>query len=283
MPERNKFQTPDLSESRLVKLIVRVVVVILIAALGIFLYLNTHEKEETETERGVARLQELEAIDVAETEKTIRGLREQNTSDEMSSNEELTSSLKGEYLDASALVVGDSSVQLLLDYDILDESCVIATIGGGVATSSGMINTAIAMAPQRIILNLGLDDQVYFEGDATEFAERYEALIQTIKEGLPRVEIYVSEITPVAQDALEMQPEYAHVDDFNLAIKKLCRTMNVNFLETADLIDGEYATDGIHPSYSYYVDYATRILNRVSPKKGGNDEDAGLAAGDGND
>lgn len=274
MPDNNRFNTPDFFESRLMKYAVRAAAVIVICALGIFLYLNMHEKKETDTERGVARIRELEAIDVAETEKTIRGLREQNTSDEMSSNEELTSTLKGQYLDDSILVVGDSSVQLLLDYDILDDSCVLAMIGSGTATGGSMINTTIALAPQKVVLNYGLDDMVYFEGDAQGFITNYQEMVQNLKEGLPRVEIFVSEITPVAADALDSQPEYANVEAFNAEIRKLCRTMNVEFLETNDLID-EYATDGVHPAYSYYVSYAKRIVERV--------EHRDFNAGDGND
>ena len=263
MAKRKDIYIPDLNEKSRSKYVVRVLVVAVIVALGIFLYRNIRPDEETDTERGVARLEELEQIDVAETEKTIRGLREQYTEDQITENEDLTENLKGEYLDASILIAGDSLAQSLIDYDVLDTSNVVAAIGSGVDQCSSDINTVIAYEPENVVLSYGLDDLVYFAGDSEAFIDGYETIISQIKAEIKGVNIYVCSIPTPSAEAIEDQSVYGSADEFNSALKKMSRLAGVEFVELDGLVN-DYISDGIHPSYEFYTAWAETLLDLIA-------------------
>ena len=114
------------------------------------------------------------------------------------------------------------------------------------------------MLPKIVVLEYGLNDIEYYNGDAKHFIRLYEEKINKIQKQLPDATIYICKVTHIKQSTLKKRPLFKHVDDYNQAIEKLCKKKKISYLSTDYLID-KYSSDGIHPTFSYYKYWAAYI------------------------
>ena len=99
------------------------------------------------------------------------------------------------------MILGDSITEGLVSYQFLDTSVVAYARGKGVAKNDELIQTALDNKPGKVFMAFGMNDLGYYNGDADHFTEEYKNDIETLKNGIPGVEIYVNSILPTAESA----------------------------------------------------------------------------------
>ncbi len=122
------------------------------------------------------------------------------------------------------MILGDSITEGLVSYQFLDTSVVAYARGKGVAKNDELIQTALDNKPGKVFMAFGMNDLGYYNGDADHFTEEeYKNDIETLKNGIPGVEIYVNSILPTAESAAAKSPYFAEYAKFNEALEALCQ------------------------------------------------------------
>ena len=173
-----------------------------------------------QVKKGIKIIKKLEKKDVAKTQDEIDSI--QNNSNDTQNNKD-DSNFSSKFSDS--IILGDSRAQSLYEYEILDNSCVIAYKGRNVITAqkSGDIKKAINLAPKNIFLTYGLNDIQNFT-NSKNFIDEYSKIIKKIKKESPKTKIYVNSILEVNNKGLHNVPKCKNIPQFNNAIKKMCKT-----------------------------------------------------------
>ena len=173
-----------------------------------------------------------------------------------------------DYID-DTLFIGDSNFRRLVSYNVISGDNVIGMTGlgiQGVFYGNGVYLSGYSepmtplraieiIEPRRVLLNFGTNN---LGGYTENFISVYRDVIESIREAYEYTDIIVMSVPPLARD---VDTGYAKlymsdVDEFNEALKEMCRDMGVPFLNVTDdcLKDPEtgYAkaelmySDGIH-------------------------------------
>ena len=167
-----------------------------------------------------------------------------------------------EYQD-STLFLGDSNTVRLYNNGLisLQQFCAKEGIGTQVALNEGIVTfkgdsnrytipQAVAMMkPRRVVMTFGTNDT----GMAVEdFIVNYTALVQAIQASYPYTDIIVNTVPPIPENHSNYpHMDQAKIDDFNMALLKMCEQLGVKFLNTAETLKGadgygkpDYYTEG---------------------------------------
>ena len=203
---------------------------------------------EIDTSAGVEYIKKEEAGDISAIEAKIELLEKQDAgeSDDRSVKEKFS----------GAVVVGDSITQGFLEYDILNASSVAAEIGVHLTQMDGLIGKVKELSPSIIFLALGSNDVIATNGDTEEF---------TAQKEVPDAHIFVNAIFPVQDKAIEKEPGLANIAQYNSALKELCDSKTIGFIDNTEIVSEEYfEQDGVHFKTSFYPIWAERMAEVAS-------------------
>lgn len=205
-----------------------------------------------DTSAGLEYIQQEEAGDITAIEEKISLLEQQDN------NAEDTRSIKGKF--AGAVVLGDSVAEGFLEYDILNASSVAAEIGVHLDELDGQIANVKELSPSVLFLYLGMNDVTATNGDVDSFISEYRAVLTQLKEEVPDAHIFVNSIFPVQEKAIEEEPLLAKIPDYNEALKELCDSQTVAFIDNTSLVEEQYyEQDGVHFKADFYPIWAQRM------------------------
>ena len=235
-----------------------ILVAVVLAAAGIILLIFRLADTKVDTGKGLERLAALEKTDVASVEQKIQELE----AAERAADPQGFSQTANEKF-ANALVLGDSIAQGLYEYNVLDQTHVLAERGAGVVNGEGkmaasQIAQAKSLVPQTLFLAYGMNDMKVT--DQESFLVAYRGILEDLKQSLSDTDIYVNCILPVRQQTAEAEPAYSNISQYNEGLKSLCEELKVTFIDNADLVKEEYyADDGIHMAPAYYTEWVNRM------------------------
>ena len=212
---------------------------------------------EIDTSAGVEYIKKEEAGDISAIEAKIELLEKQDAgeSDDRSVKEKFS----------GAVVVGDSITQGFLEYDILNASSVAAEIGVHLTQMDGLIGKVKELSPSIIFLALGSNDVIATNGDTEEFTAQYQDLISRLQKEVPDAHIFVNAIFPVQDKAIEKEPGLANIAQYNSALKELCDSKTIGFIDNTEIVSEEYfEQDGVHFKTSFYPIWAERMAEVAS-------------------
>lgn len=205
-----------------------------------------------DTSAGLEYIQQEEAGDITAIEEKISLLEQQDN------NAEDTRSIKEKF--AGAVVLGDSVAEGFLEYDILNASSVAAEIGVHLDELDGQIANVKELSPSVLFLYLGMNDVTATNGDVDSFISEYRAVLTQLKEEVPDAHIFVNSIFPVQEKAIEEVPLLAKIPDYNEALKELCDSQTVAFIDNTSLVEEQYyEQDGVHFKADFYPIWAQRM------------------------
>ena len=119
------------------------------------------------------------------------------------------------------------------------------------------IEQARQLDPQVIFLNYGTNDM---ETDQDTFIKEYSSVIKKIQKSIPDAHIFVNAMFPVQDKALQKEPAFANIAEYNKAIEALCEKLQVGYLDSSDLVEDEYyEPDGIHFKAEFYPIWAEKM------------------------
>ncbi len=212
---------------------------------------------ETDTSAGVEYIKKEESGDISAIEAKIDLLEKQDAGegDERSIKEKFS----------GAVVVGDSITQGFTEYDVLNASSVAAEIGVHLTQMEGLIAKVKELSPGIIFLALGSNDVMATNGDTEKFISQYQELINQFQKEVPDAHIFVNAIFPVQDKAIEKEPELKDIAEYNSALKELCDSKTIGFIDNTEIVSEEYfEQDGVHFKASFYPIWAERMAEVAS-------------------
>ena len=85
-------------------------------------------------------------------------------------------------------------------------------------------------------------------------------MLTQLKEEVPDAHIFVNSIFPVQEKAIEEEPLLAKIPDYNEALKELCDSQTVAFIDNTSLVEEQYyEQDGVHFKADFYPIWAQRM------------------------
>lgn len=185
-------------------------------------------RPSVDTSAGLEYIQEQEAGDVTEIESKISLLEQQDSPEDGEDDRSVREKFGG------AVVIGDSVTNGFTVYDVLNASSVISKIGVHLYETDELIAQAKEISPGTIFLALGRNDLAATEGDVDEFISQYTEVLNKIAEEVPDANIFVNSIFPVQESAIEEDPYLAYISDYNTALKELCDSKSIAFIDNTE-------------------------------------------------
>lgn len=156
----------------------------------------------------------------------------------------------------NSVFIGDSITEGFVINEVLPKECVIAGAGATAGFTYDKIGALSKKKPDNIFIMLGSDDMLWPKGDPKVLFENdLTRLIKKIKEEVPNSKIYLESITPVTQEALNQEPRYKNINEYNELLKELAGKLSVNYVDIGALVKENpnvFAEDGIHFKKEFY-------------------------------
>lgn len=208
-------------------------------------------KKTVDTSKGIEYIKSKESADAKTIEQKIKLAERQD----FIVDGKDTRSLKERF--SGVVVMGDSITQAFVEYDVLNSSSVVAKVGINFDEVDDQIEQAKKLDPQVIFLNYGNND---IEADQETFIKEYTDVIKKLQKAVPDAHIFVNAMFPVQEKALQKEPAFANIKEYNKAIETMCEKLQVGFLDSSDLVKDEYyEPDGIHFKASFYPIWAEKM------------------------
>ena len=258
------------SANPIISIIIMLAMIVMIIAgiVVLFPFIGKHENREV-TARGRRYLQEQAEKDISVVDAELRRQSASSDTADMDVWEKLN------YYDT--YIFGDSRCETFLWCGLKTEH-VFAEKSATIKIIEEYLDTVASARPGNIVLSYGMNDmgmyaydpENYWE-DGDAYVEAYDSYIKMIKEVSPDTNIYINSIIPVMDRALESQPRWAAVDEWNAALKKYCEENDVGYID-ADFIAYDYGDyfddDGVHFYNQMILDeWGEAILKAVEEKE----------------
>ncbi len=213
-------------------------------------------EEEAQREESKGNLKEKEVNiqeDEIKTEEDDLKIEEENK-EEMDFNQ----------IFSKDIFLGDSRVDSLAFYGIVDEEKVVSELGFTAKKAIKKLDYIESHSPENIYILLGLNDMLNYR-ESGKFMQDYEKLIDSINERLPETKIYIHSILPVADKVKDKKPflTNGNIENFNYSLsefveKKSLNYMDINYIiqENEDLLE----PDGIHLKYDFYNIWLKKLV-----------------------
>lgn len=235
------------------------------------------EEKEIDTSAGISYLAETESYDPdALRTEGMQGTSCQTatpsssaemTSSETSETSETTAETELEILEIKdgnfraafddIIIAGDSIVEAISAYGILDDDQVLAEIGAHTWHLSKVTDQIVSSNPKYLILHYGENELDELEM-APYFIGRYRECIETLKEELPDTVIFVDSIFPVQEKAYNSEPYTVNIPYYNELIREMADDLDVIYIDYDPFWEAletdYYEPDGIHPVMSFYTE-----------------------------
>ncbi len=169
------------------------------------------------------------------------------------------------FIEARAMVMGDSTAEGLVAYGALYDTNVIWTRGRSALYMSADLDRAIEYRPNMLFLAYGSNDLQMWNGDVDSFINSYRDAINSIRQVLPETQIFINSILPVSDEAKEYDPTFVYEPLFNEKLQEFCNSENITYINNNNLLtkspDGiVYEPDGIHPKSFFYKLWANNMI-----------------------
>lgn len=223
---------------------------------------------QSDTKEGLEYIGAQEKSEVSDIENEIRRARK-DTQLLKKADEAKAQLAEGNFKGAfdGIIITGDSLVESIAEYGVLDNSQVIAQIGAGADFLSKKVGEIAAANPEFIVLHFG-ENELDKKPNAVYFFERYQNAIEKLKKRLPDAKILVDSIFPVKKKAYKQEPYTKNISYYNDIMKKTAEKLGVVYLDYSKKKDfftsKYYDADGIHFTEDFYTEkYLPFVLGEV--------------------
>lgn len=263
------------------KMAVRIISVLCVLFILSYNLAKLAESKKDTSDGANIDLSEIEEIgnkNIADVQKNIdEGKTEKNASDGLTENtsglisnpsqysaDEILQKVQNSETDYSkifqdTLIVGDSLVEALSLYNILNSENTMGKVNASLYVLDSLSDSIIAYHPKTLILHYG---ENHVGGSSQEYIDNfitfYTSLIKNFQEKIPDTRIVVSSIFLPSEQGLATSPHLKSVPLFNEGLEKMCRELGVEYLDNSSLFSGDnsfYEPDGVHLKKMFYTDY----------------------------
>lgn len=248
-----------------------VVLLALLIVLIVALSRSSVEKKEqaAAVSAGVEYLKSLEAKGTAEVEATLKAMRQEALAAQREQRiQELTNGEVDVWSQFEDYVLlGDSRAIGFYYYKCMPQNRVLASGGATIRDVATHMEEIKALNPASVFLCFGLNDvSIGFWHTPEEYAAEYKQVVESLKEAVPGVTVYVSSILPARDPAFERASLWREIPDYSAAVGAMCKENGIPFVDN-DAISEEHAElwdpDGIHLREAFYPYWGANLLLAV--------------------
>lgn len=261
--ENYKGKNPSMNR----KIVLFLIILILFTGLFLFNLFRINKDvsyKEEKLKKNIETLASYDFSDVASVEDAL------NQNDGSSGISEFQKEVnKYNKLFKNSVIVGDSLTEGISAYGYLGEDRVFSKIGGSIMKNGDMFDLAAKTYPKYAFFSFGMNDIGMFSGDYDKFIEEYTSLLKKFQKTSPKTKIYINSISTPSDTAISNEPILKNYKDFNKAIKKMCKKMKLEYIDTTQLFKEHpdlYAGDGIHANPSYYPLWLDLMIKKAGIK-----------------
>lgn len=142
-------------------------------------------------------------------------------------------------------------------------TCHTVAINGNKRDTGYLPDRVAAVRPKKVFMMFGSNDLEWgTQMPTTKFIGYYGKLIDAVQSRCPKATIYLESILPITKAAQHTKAypfDNKRIDQFNTAIKALCKTRGLTYLDVASVIKGpdgcmpaNESDDGLHPRTKGY-------------------------------
>ena len=232
----------------------KVILLTVAAAIGLMsirlLFTVVPQKEEKiDTSAGVSYISKQEKISVTQLQTT------QKSNTKKKSKKIKNNNFNAAYKDI--LLAGDSLIEAIDTYDILDSDQVYGVVGGSTIYLEDNLNDIVKRHPKYLVLHYG-GNELGPKSYTDIFIPRYKRCIKKLQKKLPNTKIYVDSIFPFEKQALKSSKYGKNIPHFNKCMKEMAKELGVHFIdftpEFKSYKRNYYDADGIHPIKDFYTE-----------------------------
>ncbi len=155
---------------------------------------------------------------------------------------------------SDTLFVGDSLMNGLETYRLLDNGNMITMVSASLYHLEGSYSKIVANNPKNLVLHYGINMMVNTDSQLEFFVTMYSDIVTRLKNDLPDTKIYISGIFNVSEN---VESRYPCVAKYNDALKTMCENTGAIYIDNSECLPGDggyYGSDGIHVSKAFYQD-----------------------------
>ncbi|MBP3877251.1 MAG: hypothetical protein J6E44_04760 [Lachnospiraceae bacterium] len=231
-------------------------------------------RDQALIEQGIAYLRDLESRDISVVQNAVKEVRMAKARAQV---EERLAKLENDELDLwacfdDAVILGDSRADDFEYNGFLPRSKILAALGDYCLDAEDYLDQVEETNPSQIIFTYGMNDVDGIWNNAEDFISAYAKVINEFRDRVPNAEYYVCSIIPANQHAIDNDPNYENIPEYNDAIRQMCTDLNVVFIDLDDLMVGHedlYDTDGQHFFPELYPLWAKSMLRSIFEYEGG--------------
>ena len=221
-----------------------------------------------DTAEGLAALGRFDKVDVARVDEKLKAAELKRLEQMERENRRLRVDETLRLIDAGKLsyrkalkdvyIAGDSLMEGLEAYDILNSNHIFAQVSASLAHLQENYASIVSIRPPVLILHYGLNMIAADDQHAKTFIRNYTAIIESLQKDLPSTRIVVSLLFPVDRK-VATAPRFGAISNYNKRLRSMCKTLGIEALDSAKAFqeNGSFTTryfgaDGIHLSASFY-------------------------------
>jgi len=166
---------------------------------------------------------------------------------------------------SNCIVIGNSRAKNAVDCGIFSEQEIKFQSGVAVDVIKPFaLEVAKLYAPKTLFV-MGLNDIGHFDGSNEKFYEAYKDLVLSYQAINPDSVIYLQEILPVPDEAVDYFYRYFMIPDFNARIKQVCEETGCIYVSATPYADFKYINSEDHAHYGkdFYFLWAQTIANQM--------------------
>lgn len=231
---------------------------------------NTDNIETTGENTAEEYLKELSDYDVEEAQSNVKKANTQRYYTSTPTSVEVKAVLKKlnqgkttyRKIFRDVYIVGDSLMNGLEAYDILNSNRLITQVSASLYHLSDNVKKIVKNAPPVLILHYGVNMISTDKNQLNNFISLYTKLIKQIQKGSPDTRIIVSGIFPVDSEVATAK-RFTKIVTYNKSLKNMCSELKIEFLDSSSVLKAHpecYGSDGIHLSKAFYEKYWLKFI-----------------------
>ena len=222
-----------------------------------------------------------ETTSAADTESTTSAVTESTTSSTTSAAQvsgrvaRITTKAEiQEYTSRSnyddAVFFGDMIVSGIGEYGYLDTSRIFSDNNLTTDKALNSVSSVAAANPSKVYVLVGLNDLNYGTRSGENVAERIGSIVESLKEAIPSVKVYVVSLLPITQSfeaKSNVKITQAAIDEANSTLAARATEYGMTFIDIADAFKDESGylnTDVSTGGYNLNHNYYPFFLNNIS-------------------
>lgn len=227
------------------------------------------KKQAAAVSAGVEYLQSLEEKDTSAVEETLKAMRQEEIA---AQREQRIQALVSGETDVWSqfedyVLLGDSRAVGFYYYKCLPQSRVIAAGGATIRDVATHMEEIRALNPSSVFLCFGLNDvSIGYWHTPEEYAAEYKQVVESVKEAVPGVTVYVSSILPARDPAFERASSWREIPDYSAAVGAMCKENNIPFVDNDAISEAHpelWDPDGIHLREAFYPYWGANLILAV--------------------